>query len=132
MPFVTFDAPTEARERNEAPPGHELAQSLARGIRESGLLIRETVHQHDSYGWSFVVSGANQPTWCVLQLSDTWMVVVKQKGSFLGRLFGGSHELDAERQIARAVAEAARGLPGVSNVRLFETDRDLREERETR
>jgi hypothetical protein len=127
--FLTFDAPGDIPATgDESPAGRDLAVSLAQGVSRRGMKIVEAVAQHDSYGWSFVVAGEEkQPVWCMLQLSDTWLVITKGATPLFKRLLGRNVCRQAHRRVCEALHAATTERPGVSSVRWF-TEREFQSE----
>ena len=134
MPFMTFDAPVAPDDRivgQEPPPGRELAQLLSRGIAATGFAIVDPVSPHDSYGWSFEVdAGEGQHVWCMLQLSDNWLVITQPVVPLMRKLFGRGADTEAYRRVAVAFMAVARSASEISNIRWFNTEEDFRQGRE--
>lgn len=130
MRFMTFDAPLPPGDRAAGeglPPGRRLAQLLADGVARAGLPIVEGLAQHDAYGWSFVVdAGGGRHVWCMLQLSDNWLVIVKAETPLLRRLFGAGTGGQALQIVSAALRAAAQGEPTFSNVRWFDSEAEFR------
>ena len=133
MAFITFDAPVGPNAREigaEPPPGRDLAAALIHGAEAAGYRVVEPLGQHDSYGWSFTVDvGDSQPVWCMLQLSDEWLLITHVRVPLLRRLFGGSRGTAAHGRLDSALVAAASALAGASNVQWFRTEDDLRQRR---
>src|SRR5713226_10738539 len=126
--FVTFDAPSleELDRSDECPAGRQLAHLLSELLSRRGLDILEPVEQHESYGWYFVVAGARQQAvWCMLQLSDTWLLITKAELSLLKRLMGRRVDREAHRRVCEAIHAAASERADVTNVCWF-TEREFR------
>ena len=70
------------------PPGRDLAELICTKLHCNGFQISVEVSQHDSYGWYFEVSLESSTVWCMLQLSDEWLMIFNQNGPMLKRMFG--------------------------------------------
>ena len=118
--FMTFEAPggEPTDSATEEPAGRALADALARGAEDHGLL-QEAVDQHDSYGWYFVAGTAGQRVWCMLQRSDQWLLITKPEIPFLKRLIGRRADGGSHRRVCEALHAGALGIPGVSTIRWF-------------
>ena len=89
MAFISFDAPIDPDDRavgREPPPGRDLAERLLAGVQAVGFRIVEPIGQHDSYGWCFTVHTDPRPVWCMLQLSDEWLLITQSR---LPLFYGG-------------------------------------------
>lgn len=130
MSFMTFDAPVSRPDADAGagePPGRHLAQVFADGLAKTGCAILEDVAQHDAYGWSFVVDGGHDDRiWCMLQLSDNWLLIVKPGASPLRRLFRTRVNTAGHERVSVALRAVAQSEPLMKNVRWFATEDDLR------
>ncbi len=130
MAFITFDAPAAAGEQpdGEPPPGHDLAQQVAQAVADAGFPIVEPVERHESYGWAFSSrDGDGRPVWCMLQLSDEWLVITHTPTPTFRRLLGGGSGQSEEHDRFDAAIVAALGrMPAVSGIRWHRSEADLR------
>jgi hypothetical protein len=130
MGYISFDAPIAAGDRDpgrEPPPGRDIAEQLARGIAAAGFEIVEPLGQHESYGWAFSARDADgRPVWCMLQLSDEWLVVTHTPSPMFRRLLGGPGQSAAHDRFDAAAVRALAVVPAVTNVRWFRSEDDLK------
>ena len=87
--FVSFDAPFNTEpisDDKEHPPGLDLVEYIVKALNASNLKTTE-INQHDSYGWYFYVKLGENTIWCMLQLSDNWLLISESEVPFLKRLF---------------------------------------------
>jgi len=117
--FMTFETPVGQPDNPAEIAGRALAISLAQGLSERGLVIHESVDEHDSYGWYFVAGPPEQPVWCMVQRSDRWLVITKPEIPFLERLFGKRVDPEAHHRLCQVLHAAAQAIPGVSDIRWF-------------
>jgi hypothetical protein len=131
MAFISFESPFGPDDRTvgrEPPPGRDLADLVLRGVEAAGFRIPEPLAQHDSYGWSFTVeTGGPQPVWCLLQLSDEWLLITHARRSLLQRLRGDVGMSADHAKLDAALVTTLSSIPHVSNVRWFRSEEDLRE-----
>ena len=133
MGFIAFAALVDAADRTVArqpPPGRDLAEQVLRRVSDLGYQVVEQVGQHDSYGWCFTVRTADpRPIWCMLQLSDEWLLITHMHVPILQRLFGSSAMSAEHAKFDAALVSVLPSVEDVSNVRWFQTEDDLRHER---
>jgi hypothetical protein len=130
MGFISFDATVGSNHRavgHDLPPGQDLAEELLRRVEALGYSIVERVTQHEGYGWSFTVkTDDSQPIWCMLQLSDEWLLITHRHLPLLRKLFGAPALSAGHAKFDSALVGLLASLPFVSNVRWFRTHDDLR------
>jgi hypothetical protein len=129
MAFISFDVPIDPDDRavgRKPPPGRDLAERLLAGVQAAGFQIVEPVSQHDSYGWCFTVTDP-RTVWCMLQLSDEWLLITQSRLPLLRRWFGGAGLSPEHEKFDAAVLTVLSAVPHVSNVRWFRTQEDLRQ-----
>lgn len=130
MPFISFDAPVGPDDRvvgREPPPGRDLADLILPRVEAAGFGIVEPLAQHDSYGWAFTVeTGTPRPVWCMLQLSDEWLLITHSPVSLLQRLRGRAGISAEHARLDAALVTALSSIPHVSNVRWYRSEGDLR------
>jgi hypothetical protein len=132
MAFVSFDAPVGPDDLvvgRQPPPGRHLADLILRGAQAAGFAVVESIAQHDSYGWAFTVRAGARPVWCVLQLSDEWLLITHPRVSWLERLVGGGRTAADHATLDAALVDTLSAMPSVSNVRWFRSEADVRERR---
>ena len=125
--FATFDAQFSQDpvvvDGEEQPPGRELMECLVAGLKQLGLRCTE-VAQHDAYGWYSEVGVGDKTIWCMLQLSDNWMLISRPLTSLLKRLFTKDVAEQEHQRVCEQIASVLRHDPRVSNVRWF-TEQEL-------
>lgn len=87
--FVSFDAPFSTEptvDDEERPPGRDLTEYIENAMSSRGMVSRG-VHQHDAYGWYFEVPIGAVVIWCMVQLSDNWLLISKPSVPLLKRIF---------------------------------------------
>lgn len=90
-PLACFETAEPLLGRNGDPPGGEIALIFEDRLRRSGVEIAEGVDVHGGYGWSFVAVMEGARIWCLLQLSDEWLLITRPLRSAMDRLRGRSH-----------------------------------------
>ncbi len=134
MAFISFDARIDPDDRavgREPPPGRDLAERLLAGVQAVGFRLVEPIGQHDSYGWCFTVHTDPGPVWCMLQLSDEWLLITQSRLPLLLRWLGGAGVSLEHQRLDAAILAVLSAVPHVSNVRWFRTQEDLRQGRES-
>jgi hypothetical protein len=133
MPFISFDAPASHDDRTvgrERPPGRHLAEALARAVEAARYDIVEPLDQHDSYGWAFTVRTSDgKPVWCMLQLSDEWLLITHAPVSWLQKLRGATDFSSEHARLDTMLMGVLSSMPQVSNVRWFRAEEDFRADR---
>jgi hypothetical protein len=117
---MTFDAAGADEEReDDVAPGRDLASLLAAGMERRGFRLSEGVEEHDSYGWYFIVATAeSEGAWCMLQLSDAWLVITKlEHQSAQPRAV--AHAQTRLHTVCAALHDAAKEIAAISNIRWF-------------
>ena len=74
--LLEFDADFPTSSRDDDPPGKRLAQFLVASLGALGLHATKP-ELHSTYGWAFCATHENVTVWCMLQLSDNWILTVK-------------------------------------------------------
>jgi hypothetical protein len=122
--FVSFDADfsTEPTQRNgeEYPPGRDLTEYLAKELNERGF-PNSGVKEHDAYGWYFEVTFGESIIWCMLQLSDNWLIITKPLIPFFKRIFGKSADSE-HQQVCEAIQSVIQNNSKFRNIRWFTRD----------
>jgi hypothetical protein len=108
--FVTFDAPASS----STPPGAELTDRL-RQVLGARFDVSERFMRGE-YGWEFEVGHGRDRFLVVLQLSDTWLLIVAPLKRFLGVL--GNPSEAALLALVRVIHEALPSF-GASSVGWF-------------
>jgi hypothetical protein len=108
--FITFEAPPSS----STPPGRELAAALQ-------LELQAEFHawelaERDDYGWEFEVTIGQDRCNLILQLSDTWLLIIAPVKRFLGVLGGPSNA--SLVNLGRGVHDALQRA-GASSLRWF-------------
>jgi hypothetical protein len=88
--YVDFEADfPEEEETNaadaEIPLGRPIAEHLHARLEAEKFVVCE-VYQHSFYGWAFEVRFGNVVVWCMLQGSETWLLITEVPGRWLDRL----------------------------------------------
>jgi len=98
--FVSFDSDFSKGSSSlwgkDVPPGRDLTEHLVLALKAKGLSCSD-VDQHDSYGWYFEVTRDEAVIWCMLQLSDNWLLITRRSVPLLQRLFGKTSEEPHQR-----------------------------------
>ena len=118
--FVIFetDHPGRKAEGGALPPGRLLAEAIAAKLRRAGVDLASGVSEHDAYGWCFTVKHSGIAIWCMLQRSDTWLLISEPRRTLLDRLRGRAFE-SSHRAVCKALDRAARSLDAVRGVRWY-------------
>jgi hypothetical protein len=120
--FATFETDLEPLEPPatdaSVPPGRVVATRLVSRLRDAGVDVSHEVTPWESYAWEFGVRSANATVSCVLQASDTWLVITRPVRSFADR-FRGRTFADEHQAVCLAVDKALTSDPAIRNVRWF-------------
>ena len=77
--FVTFD--TDSMPDQEivegSAPGKKLAELIRVELLKTGLNVDESVEDHEGYGWFFYYHTNEYPVFCMLQISDNWLLITE-------------------------------------------------------
>ena len=81
------DAVFDAGGDISVPPGKELAEHLAFGLRNKGCSCSD-VEQHEYYAWVFDVRGHRMSVECLVQFAEPWLLQVIPHPSLIGYIAG--------------------------------------------
>ena len=121
--FATFDTDIELLEPSgltddSPPPGRVIAARLVARLRQAGAVVTHDVTPWESYGWEFGLRSADVTVSCVLQASDTWLLITRPVRSFVDRLRG--RDVTNEHEAVRlAIDRALTSDPEIHGVRWY-------------
>ena len=121
--FVTFESNVEpldgdGRYDESPPPGRSVAARLVARLRNAGADVSHEVTPWETYGWEFGVRANDVVVSCILQASDSWLLITRPVRSFSDRLRGRSFA-NEHSAVCLAVNEALRADSAVRNVQWF-------------
>jgi hypothetical protein len=125
--FVTFDSDSSQEEiildDEVIPPGKDIINSIHKELIKRGLSC-SNVETHDSYGWYFEVKIADAIIWCMLQMSDNWLLISQQQLPFFKKIMGNN--FDAEHhQICVEINNVLQSKSTYRNILWF-TEKDFK------
>src|SRR5688572_26596482 len=90
--FATFESDMESLERtgvdDESAPGRVIAAHLVSRLRQGGAEVSHEITPWEGYAWEFGVRSGHVVVTCVLQASDTWLLITRPHRSLLDRIRG--------------------------------------------
>ena len=120
--FATFESDLESLERtgvdDESAPGSLIAARLVSRLRQAGAEVSHDVTPWEGYAWEFGVRSGRVIVTCVLQASDSWLLITRPGRSLLDRIRGRDFS-DEHQSVCLAVDEVLRNDPEVRNVRWY-------------
>ena len=121
--FATFETDIESlapaeRTDEASPPGRMIAEHLVSRLRETGAHVSHEVSQWESYGWEFAVRSGEATISCMLQASDTWLLITWPARSLVDRLRGRAFS-DQHEAVRRALEEVLTGDPAIRRLRWY-------------
>ena len=121
--FVTFETDVEPLDADgphdeSPPPGRSVAARLVSHLRDAGAHVSHDVTPWETYGWEFGVRANDVGVSCILQASDSWLLITHPVRSFWDRLRGRSFATE-HSAVCLAVNETLRADPAVRNVRWY-------------
>jgi len=109
-----FPEPEEYRADGElVPAGRIAAEAIAGALQEEVKLPRPVVRQYSSYGWEFQYGSY----WCLLQCPDTWLLIVEDRSSVLGRWVNRRKTASAFQAFLEATGRALEADGRFSDIR---------------
>ena len=120
--FVTFETAVEPLEPHatdlSVPPGRVVATRLVSRLRDAGVDVSHDVTPWETYAWEFGVRIAETTVSCVLQASDTWLLITRPVRSVIDR-FRGRTFTDEHQAACRALDKVLMADPAIRDVRWY-------------
>ena len=114
---MEFDADFPKISQGDDPPGKRLAQFLVASLGALGLRATKP-ELHSTYGWAFYATHEKVRVWCMLQLSDNWILTVKPS-MFVFHWLLHRRPRDQIKSIHKQIENILRGDERVDGIRWY-------------
>ena len=123
--FIAFETTLEPVETDmEQMAVKPIFTRIVKALEGRGAHVVEQATEWDSYGWYADFQVGSASITCMMQRSDSWLLVIDSNRSFMDRLKGRRYEKELS-EFAELVVDAVHETIGAS-VKLFNSEAEFR------